>query len=113
MPKTVGAYESITEFRVTLFKYGVFFLPLFYTDWTGTILFHVFPMMHLTIRNVLTAVEGGEHTVNRGRRGSFVIIEGMLQNKTCAFAVDPYQLLLTYLSATFLINPSSFMMKFC
>ena len=35
------------------------------------------------------------------------VIEGMLQNKTGAFAVDPYQLLLTYLSATFLINPSN------
>ncbi len=28
----------------------------------------------------------------------------------CAFAVDPYQLLLTYLSATFLINPSNSML---
>jgi len=28
------------------------------------------------------------------------------EKQDCAFAVDPYQLLLTYLSVTFLINPS-------
>jgi len=32
------------------------------------------------------------------------VIEGMLQNKTCAFPVDPYRLLLTHLFMTFGIN---------